>query len=92
MRKILRMWSKLRRLSRRISRDEVFHNLRPYSQYNVVIIDHARRTVLRKEFAELRDAVAYVYPDCKTAYDKEFFVMADTSRGTKFLQFKPVNL
>ena len=91
MRKILRMWSRLKRLSHRINRDHVFKNLRPYSQYKVVVIDHRQRTVLNKDFDELRDAVAYIYPSCKTEYDKEFFVMAETSKGQKFLQFKPFN-
>jgi hypothetical protein len=74
-----------------MNREQVFKNLRPYSQYKVVVIDHRQRTVLNREFSELRDAVAYIYPSCKTEYDKEFFVMADTSKGQKFLQFKPFN-
>lgn len=92
MHKIKRMLTRLRLLHRKHEREQVFHNLQAYRAYSVMIIDHAHRSITHKEFDELKDAVAYVYPDCKTAYDKEFFVYAYTSKGKKFLQFKPVIL
>ena len=92
MHKIKRMLTRLRRLRRQYTREQVFENLQAYSTYSVMIIDHSRRSIQQKEFAELKEAVAYVYPDCKTEYNKEFFVYANTSKGKKFLQFKPVIL
>lgn len=86
------MLIRLRRLQRRFLREQVFDNLQAYGTYSVMIIDHSQRSIQQKEFTELKEAVAYIYPDCKTQYTKEFFVYANTSRGKKFLQFKPVIL
>lgn len=92
MRKIKRMLIRLKRLQEKFTREQVFDNLQAYSTYSVMIIDHSHRSIQHLEFTELKDAVAYIYPDCKTQYTKEFFVYANTSKGKKFLQFKPVIL
>lgn len=84
------MLIRLKQLQSKRIREQVFHNLRAYSTYSVMVIDHSQRSIQQLEFAELKDAVSYIYPDCKTQYDKEFFVYAHTSKGKKFLQFKPV--
>lgn len=89
MKKVLRMLVRIKRLRKQIMREEFFRNREYNHVYSVMIIDHNTRSMQRFEFQELKDAVSYIYTKCDTCKTKEFFVHANTSKGTKFLQLNP---
>lgn len=89
MQKILRMLVRLRRLRTKFQRESAFTDPKHLS-YTVMIVDYHNKSTHEKVFDDLKEACSYVYPMCKTAYGKEFFVYTHTSKGKRFLKFNPV--
>lgn len=55
--------------------------------YKVIIVNQSTRSMEEKKFVQLKEAVDYVYPRCKTMYGHEFYIYKDG----KFLILHPVN-
>lgn len=91
MHKIHNMLAKLKRLQTQLKRSEIWSKIRDRDddapQYKVVVVDQGKRTTVEKQFAQLKDAVSYVYPKCKTMYGHEFYIYKDH----QFLVLHPVN-
>lgn len=91
MRKILRMLIKFKRLQKEMQRQDIWNNIKKRDesvpQYRVVTINKATRDSVEKDFVELKSAVNYIYPSCKTMYNHEFYIF---HKG-KFLILNPVN-
>jgi hypothetical protein len=75
----------------RYQRSEIWKAIRMRNDdlpvYKVMIVNQSNRNMEERKFVQLKEAVDYVYPRCKTMYNHEFYIYKDG----KFLILYPVN-